>query len=512
MKYLYGAAIQGIQSFIFQTDKLKEIVGASELVERICTEFFKNEFDDGAFNEENKLLSAAGNIKYIFDNEADCKKIVLEFPLSVMKIAPGITISQAVVKYSQGELNEALSLLEEKLKAQRNKVSVPVEIGYMGIGRVRRTGGLAFNESPSPIGSSEEENILDKLTIKKINEYRNQNSLFKKISNNLDLEDRENDLWNDTDKLFMRESKSWIAVVHADGNGLGSIIQNLNKNLKEHSDDDVRNAFKSFSQALDKATITAAQIAFEKVIKSKKENGVPYPIRPIILGGDDMTAIVQAELALDYTVAFLNEFQKASARELVFLKKDYSITGFENGISSCAGIAYVKKSYPFHYAINLAEKLCTEAKYFVKKIVGYQGMVPRSALSFFKIQDSFIETDLKSIKQRSLEAINLSFDYGPYLIGESINGHADIISLINKIKTIEDWNSEYKDDANGISKLRQWVTETFKDESTADFMLDRMKTVNRQFIEKIGEIKELDNKTGKYKSIVYDLIQLTSLK
>lgn len=41
-KYLYGAAIQGIQSFIFQTNKLKDIVGASELVESICTQEFRN--------------------------------------------------------------------------------------------------------------------------------------------------------------------------------------------------------------------------------------------------------------------------------------------------------------------------------------------------------------------------------------------------------------------------------------------------------------------------------------
>lgn len=38
--YLYGASIQGIQSFIFQTDRLKDIVGASELVEQACTDMF----------------------------------------------------------------------------------------------------------------------------------------------------------------------------------------------------------------------------------------------------------------------------------------------------------------------------------------------------------------------------------------------------------------------------------------------------------------------------------------
>ena len=32
-KFLYGASVQGFQRFIFQTNELKDIVGASELVE-----------------------------------------------------------------------------------------------------------------------------------------------------------------------------------------------------------------------------------------------------------------------------------------------------------------------------------------------------------------------------------------------------------------------------------------------------------------------------------------------
>lgn len=46
-KYLYGASVQGIQQFIFQTNELKDIVGASELVEFICTKLFKEVVGNG---------------------------------------------------------------------------------------------------------------------------------------------------------------------------------------------------------------------------------------------------------------------------------------------------------------------------------------------------------------------------------------------------------------------------------------------------------------------------------
>ncbi|MDZ7896941.1 MAG: hypothetical protein U5N85_02775 [Arcicella sp.] len=141
-KYLYGASVQGIQDFIFKTNKLKEIVGASELVEQICTSKFKNSIK---FKEKNLILNAAGNVKYIFETEQDCKDMVLNFPKEIMEFAPGITISQAVVKIDgEKKLPAAINELEKKLKAQRNKATPPFEIGYMGLERSRRTGGIAF--------------------------------------------------------------------------------------------------------------------------------------------------------------------------------------------------------------------------------------------------------------------------------------------------------------------------------------------------------------------------------
>jgi len=59
-----------------------------------------------------------------------------------MDFAPGITISQAVVPLS-GDLPKDIDCLEQQLKAQRSKVAMPIETGFMGLERDRSAGGVA---------------------------------------------------------------------------------------------------------------------------------------------------------------------------------------------------------------------------------------------------------------------------------------------------------------------------------------------------------------------------------
>ena len=518
-KYLYGAAVQGIQGFIFQTNKLQEIVGASELVEEICTDFFKEQVGK-KFKDENLVLGAAGNIKYIFESKEECEVFVRHFPKEVMEKAPGITISQAVVKYEEGKLNDSLQDLEDKLREQRNKMSVPYEVGFMGTERSRRTGGVAYKARKKRKGDFEYIDEATHLKREKGEPYsaekhsgREKETLFRKVSGLSATEyNARHDLIFDIDEM----KSSWIAVIHADGNGLGSIIQNLNRSFKSKSDDEVKKGFKQFSQALDNATKAAAQKAFNETVRIHNKEDTPYPIRPIILGGDDLTVIIRAELAFDFTKSFLQEFEEASKNKLGFLTTDFGLNDFKDGITACAGIAYVKSSYPFHYAVDLAEKLCSDAKNFVKgKTKEYENrhpemnvLIPKSALAFFKVQDSFIEDSLNDMKNRVLKNDNIDFRYGPYLVSDIDKklGFAHVCELEEKLKVVEEQGQKAdKGESNGISKLRQWATEVFRDTATADFFLERMETVNKNFY---NDFKPKEIKNGK--SIVYDVIQLNT--
>jgi hypothetical protein len=178
-------------------------------------------------------------------------------------------------------------------------------------------------------------------------------------------------------------------------------------------------------------------------------------------------------------------------------------------LTACAGIAYVKQSYPFHYAVDLAEKLCKEAKGFSKDREKFTSDVPPSSLSLYKVQDSFIESDLKTIRTRTgLTPHGYDYNYGPYLIKD--NEPYPSINQLDKYLAILKEESAKNDKSKAVSKLRQLISESFKDKSTTEFMKERMKTINGDFYKNLDVDKNF--KTGDQKSILYDLIQLHTLK
>lgn len=489
-QYLYGASVQGIQSFIFQTSKLKEIIGASELVESICTSLFKDNVE--SFHDDNLIVGAAGNIKYLFDSQENCQALVRIFPKLVAEHAPGITISQAVVVVSENTtLNKAIDELEINLKIQRNKPSHPNEIGFMGLARSRRTGGVGQARVDGEIICEATTKKLDKSTSKK---------LFQKISGIAILDIKSERLAREIDDITGSE-KPWIAVIHADGNAVGSKIMDLSQNLDEAH---FKDAFRRFSKALQLSTELAAQIAFGKL---EHLDTLIYPIRPILLGGDDLTIIIRADLALDYTVAFLTAFEIETKKQLSFMQTDYDVNIFNEGMTACAGISYVKKAYPLHYALDLADKLCRKAKNAFKDF-----QTAPSAISFYKVQESFIDADIDSLTNRTLVSSSINFDFGPYLLKRHAEYHAAVPILLEKLDYLRT-QEKSKEEGNAASKLRQLITELQKDNYSASFMIDRIGELNRSLHEQfqLGELG-LQNGDITPQSIIYDVVQLLSFE
>lgn len=441
-KYLYGAAVQGIQEFIFKTNELKHIVGASELVEQICT----SAFDEFAKHGES-IVRAAGNIRVIFDNEEDCRHAVREFPKKVMTMAPGITISQAVIPLGD-DFGRAIDEVETLLKVQRNKPQRSVTFGLMGVKRANNT-GLPV------VLVSEKNEYKDEPTIQK-ECFQNNRGLCEKSFGSLQIPAKAIAF----DIKDMTGKNDWIAIIHADGNGLGKVVQKVGKN---------KDVFMRFSQLLDDATKEAAQVAFRAVKDSFQDTKV-IPIRPVVLSGDDMTVIIRGDLAIDYTKNFIKAFEE-STRELLgdILKDAHVFAEDKDFLTACAGIAFIKSSYPFYYGYKLAEELCSHAKKDTKAIHGADSdYLPPSCLLFHKVQDSFIISYEDIIKRELTAKDRLSFKAGPYYTSPHTSK-----------KTVEDLqhastllNSE---DGDGIkSGIRNWLSLRIENEKKAEQRKERM--------------------------------------
>lgn len=507
-KFLYGAAVQGIQDFIFKTNKLQEIVGASELVEQVCTTQFAEALDlegDGRkmmellFADKKAIVNAAGNIKYIFDDYASCQNVVELFPKKIVEHAPGITISQAVVKFGSPSTDDnksnggtpeaetfemAVMKLEEKLRAQRNKPMRSPTIGMMGIERSRQTGYPVIAKS---LGKKDV--YYDAATYKKLyDDEKRRNSTTKLCQSafgcDVDVRRIPYSIENITG------NNDWIAIIHADGNGLGQVVQKIGKEAEK---------FKVFSQDLDAATKEAAQGAFKSLSLG---DGI-IPIRPIVLSGDDHTLICRADLAVPYVNKFIELFEKYTEEML----SDKLVGVFTDGakkLSACAGIAFMKSSYPFYYGYQLAEELCGKAKKDTKEKFGFkEGKLPPSCIMFHKVQDSFVTNYDDIVKRELTPSEGYSLKFGPYYINKVAEDRWTVADLMQYSLSLS------SETMTGVKTgLRRWLSAIAVDPESAKQLMARLKSVSQKDA-------FLDDVYGKWvaakKSPIYDILTINTI-
>lgn len=494
MKYLYGASVQGIQGFIFETNKLREIVGASELVEQICTIMFEDSVSK--YNKDNLILGAAGNIKYIFDNERDCQNLVHSFPKKVMTEATGITISQAVVSFQGGLKKEYIESLEEKLRIQRNKPIVQHGLGLMITERARKTG-------KSGVKWKKNEGVIDLGQKNKNSKSEDaKNSLLDKImGKGHNLSDKSFPF--DINDIVERKDREWIAVVHADGNNLGKIIIKMADELPEEH---TQAAFRTFSERLEEATIQAASDAFYDTVYHK--TSIILPIRPVVLGGDDLTVIIRGDLAMDFTEKFLQKFEEYTEEKFSDFGEKFGLNDFNGRLTACAGIAFIKPNYPFHYGVRLSEELCDNAKKTAKRI---DGKITPSCVSFHKVQASFVES-FDDIIKKELTANNIFFNFGPYFL----NPQKDF----ETINTLKYWVNQINKEDAPKGSLRNWLGELEISVEKAHQSLERIKTIHSRYSSKLS-LNEVfrkrteDTATGKKEKIythIFDVMTLSTIE
>jgi len=442
--YLVLIETSGNQSFIFSTNKLKENIGASEVTYRAGTQWILeavakvNQMQPLSvwtnsqrlrqmLCDENKnppieknecqaeiIIATSGKALILTKDKDKAREIIGNVTKKALVEAPGLDIAGVFVPIQNWQkansLAEAIREVHKCFEKTRSRRPSP-ESRFL---RLPIIAGCAVSGLPASKLDKNPENQL--IPISKVSDVKREAST-KAIERLQNLDSRLMRDINKLEKLFEREETPWLAIVHADGNGLGQIFLNFEDYIgNDKSNRAYIRKYRKFSLELDECTEAAFQKAID-VLPSKNDN---LPLVPLIVGGDDLTVVCYGYHALEFTRVFLQEFEKQTQQKSHIAEVAQS--AFQvNRLSACAGISIVKRHFPFSVAYELAEKLIKSAKDVKRKITkpnsNGKTPFPCSAIDFHILYDtSGIEFD--SIRKNLKSASNTLLYNRPYIVSD----------------------------------------------------------------------------------------------
>jgi hypothetical protein len=460
--YVVLIETSGNQNYIFATNKLRENVGASELTYQIGTKYVLKAVEDetgrplwvdadktGRKLRENLLnrdlnpriegdtdvevvVATSGKAILLVKEKGLAQKVVSKVTMNALIDMPGLTVHGAICEVGKNgqtdserleSIHDAIRKVHHRLDSLKYKIPSNQQ-RFLRLPHVEpcSTSGLPASriyQHASVATKSEELTPHSIISIVKQEKsesgrYRLEQTI-RSIHNNVHLATSINNL----EKIF--EDTKWIAIIHADGNGLGEIFLNFREYSQSQSGREYVDIYRQFSIALDICTINAAAAAienfqriFQETYKEETQiSTIEIPFIPLILGGDDLTVICDGEYALKFTTDFLRKFEdetsvldprshfKEVSSQVQGLIRTIANNAFGNKdqekpsitrLGMCAGVAIVKPHYPFHQAYELAEQLLKSAKQVKKKVrhkpCDEEVSLPCSAIDFHVLYDS----------------------------------------------------------------------------------------------------------------------------
>jgi len=362
-----------IQGYIFSTNNLKENIGASRIVENIydshLKEVIKKLFavsNDDYYNawEENPKKKAiledsshfeigyigGGNALLFFKEEKMAKEFIKRWSMRLLIHCPGLISACAMGKIDFNDFSKSLKKLFKQL-AENKSSFVPQTV-------IRRHGITA--ECPNTGYSAElwceklpEEKYVSSVSNAKIMGAEEANKKLQGILQDYGLADKYT-FTDEIDKLGQtKKEDSHIAIVHIDGNDMGKRFQSQNDllGLRRLSSSVRKAALNTFIEMLKGVVenIENGKLEKEGIELQKEKRKTILPLRPIVIGGDDITFVSEGRLGIWLAKIFLEEFQRQDVSD-------------GEPLTACAGVAITKTKYPFYRGYKLSEDLTRSAK------------------------------------------------------------------------------------------------------------------------------------------------------
>lgn len=414
----------GIQSYIFGSNRLRENIGASEIVARATSDWvyevlrdpelnwktnlkpqIKNgrqiwrevfeELDEIKAIEKDKLdaevvYAGGGNTVIIFAGPEKAKMFAQCYSKRLLTDAPGLEV--VIVHSGEFEMDPDCEIRDAHDKARQRinekkanrLLSAPV-LGLSVTAWCHSTGGVAVElhldkeKYPDAYISAETQ---AKVEYRKRADKRLKEELFKKIDRWKYFRGRRLEFPYDFDNLGRTKGEaSFIAVVHTDGNGVGKRVKDIGETAA-NSREWVKK-LRGFSHEINKANRQALREMLSLLLDHIHED---KDRKRFVVRGDhgeefDLSENLKDAPRRHYLplrplifggedVAFVCDGRLGLALTAYYLKQleQQTLHSDEKPLFARAGIAIVKAHYPFARAYSLAEDLAKSAKKRIEEV------------------------------------------------------------------------------------------------------------------------------------------------
>lgn len=429
----------GKQRYVFDSNKLRESVGASELIHRVGTTYIfdalkaldgdekhasqqaSDDTDTSAARLTDRLLdhhenppleTAQTDIEIIVATSSKAvllvrtrelaERLVTMITYRALREAPGLTVRGVVREFDfDGDLVwEALKRATEEFESLGAALpGSDTRFQRLPFAAECATTGLPaadLSSSREPGGAVPRSETAAKKR-QAFTTFERRQDQFRA----LDAASRSK-LLRDLDKMERSMdrsdgSASWIGVLHLDGNGLGSLFRSLHRNRFTTARDN-----RNYLTALRNVSCAVALATERSFARAVGAMGQGQAVVPLVLGGDDLTVLCTGPAALPFARAYLDAFESQldenwgtithnTVRE--DLKTTLTIvlkgTDSQKRLAAAGGIALTKPHFPFHLGYGLAEALLRSAKQVKTCMVDDKGdAIAASAIDVHVLSDT----------------------------------------------------------------------------------------------------------------------------
>ena len=487
--------IRSKQEYIFRTNRMVEIAGASENISQswnilftqadkmgkklrrvsenkpFCMEDVKRLFDEQKLNGI-ELFCGGGNDTVLYDSIETYLEVNKAFSRFLLENYPGMIPMAVACEYS-GDYDKDYANLMKQSDIEKNKMISGQSDFILPFSMMDRTTFQPYSDIINIAGSSVRVTDEAKAKRKAGLKIREQDETVKLLD----------------DLITKKGEESLLAVVHADGNNMGSKISEMLTDKKDY--DSCVNIMREFTADTAKAFGKSGLDAMQKCQQQLKEeykdkyDEKAFFFRKIIADGDDMTFVCNARFVMDYVRAYLEAVQNYNNKG----EKEWRY-------SSCAGICIFHSHYPFARAYSLAEQACESAK----KNVHGECIKEESWVDFHYIHNG-VGGDLDQIREHQGVSGCMA---RPWRIGTKANTDRKDYSTLQILADIMKENGVSRSDIKTIG------SELEDSYSYGKFELNRVYGHHRNLQNEIKEKLKID-KEEDLLPIIYDLSEVYDL-